>query len=84
MDKLNYTSHELAARVGKAPKDFTKKDIIDFIISEGIRHINFQYPAGDGRLKTLNFVINDAAYLDEIPSTTVLTRKNIAFCPVRL
>ena len=68
MDKLNYTSHELAARIGKAPKDFTKKDIIDFIISEGIRHINFQYPAGDGRLKTLNFVINDAAYLDEILS----------------
>ena len=27
MDKLNYTSHELAARIGKAPKDFTKKDI---------------------------------------------------------
>ena len=68
MDKLNYTSHELAARIGKAPKDFTKKDIIDFIVSEGIRHINFQYPAGDGRLKTLNFVINDAAYLDEILS----------------
>ena len=68
MDKLNYTSHELAARIGKMPKDFTKKDIIDFIVSEGIRHINFQYPAGDGRLKTLNFVINDAAYLDEILS----------------
>ena len=68
MDKLNYTSHELAARIGKMPKDFTKKDIIDFIISEEIRHINFQYPAGDGRLKTLNFVINDAAYLDEILS----------------
>ena len=68
MDKLNYTSHELAERIGKMPNDFTKKDIIDFIITEGIRHINFQYPAGDGRLKTLNFVINDAAYLDEILS----------------
>ena len=68
MDKLNYTSHELAARIGKLPKDFTKKDIVDFIIAEEIRHINFQYPAGDGRLKTLNFVINDAAYLDEILS----------------
>jgi len=68
MDKLNFTSHELASRIGKLPKDFTKQDIIDFIISEDIRHINFQYPAGDGRLKTLNFVINDAAYLDEILS----------------
>ena len=68
MDKLNYTSHELANSIGKMPKDFTKKDIIDFIISQGIRHINFQYPAGDGRIKTLNFVINNAAYLDEILS----------------
>lgn len=68
MDKLNYTSHELANRIGKLPKDFTKKDIVDFIMSEDIRHINFQYPAGDGRIKTLNFVINDAAYLDEILS----------------
>ena len=46
MDKLNYTSHELAARIGKMPKDFTKKDIIDFIIDNEIRHVNFQYPAG--------------------------------------
>ncbi|MBQ4328705.1 MAG: glutamine synthetase [Lentisphaeria bacterium] len=68
MDKLNYTCHELANRIGKLPKDFTKKDIIDFIIADGIRHINFQYPAGDGRIKTLNFVINDAAYLEEILS----------------
>ena len=68
MADLNYTSHELSARIGKAPKDFTKKDIIDFIIAEEIRHVNFQYPAADGRLKTLNFVINDAAYLDEILS----------------
>ena len=28
--------------------------------------INFMYPAADGRLKTLNFVINNAAYLDAI------------------
>ena len=26
--------------------------------------VNFMYPAGDGRLKTLNFVINDADDLD--------------------
>lgn len=28
--------------------------------------VNFMYPAADGRLKTLNFVINDVAYLDAI------------------
>ena len=68
MDTLNYSCRSLVDKIGKMPKDFTKKDIIDLVISENIRHINFQYPAGDGRLKTLNFVINDADYLDEILS----------------
>ena len=63
-----YSMNAVAEKIGKAPADFTKKDIIDFIMAEGIRHINFQYPAGDGRLKTLNFVINDGDYLDEILS----------------
>ena len=62
----DYSYHSLSAEIGKDPKEFTKQDIISFIKKEGIRHINFQYPAGDGRLKTLNFVINDGDYLDEI------------------
>ena len=68
MDALNYSCRSLVDKIGKKPCDFTKQDIIDLVISENIRHINFQYPAGDGRLKTLNFVINDADYLDEILS----------------
>ena len=68
MNTFNYSCRSLVDKIGKMPKDFTKKDIIDLVISENIRHINFQYPAGDGRLKTLNFVINDADYLDEILS----------------
>ena len=63
-----YSMNSVAEKIGKAPAGFTKKDVIDFIMAEGIRHINFQYPAGDGRLKTLNFVINDGDYLDEILS----------------
>ena len=65
---IDYNSNELAVKIGKLPQDFTKSDIINFIREEEIRHINFQYPAGDGRLKTLNFVINDADYLNEILS----------------
>ena len=68
MSTIDYTSHTLAERIGKDPKDFRKSDIISFIREEGIRHINFLYPAGDGRLKTLNFVINDGDYLEEILS----------------
>ena len=68
METLNYSCRSLVDKIGKMPKDFTKKDIINLVMSENIRHINFQYPAGDGRLKTLNFVINDADYHDEILS----------------
>ncbi|MCY6361573.1 glutamine synthetase beta-grasp domain-containing protein [Bacteroides thetaiotaomicron] len=37
-----------------------------FYSENNIRMVNFMYPAADGRLKTLNFVINNAAYLDAI------------------
>ena len=52
--------------MGKPAKEFTKADICHFIRENGIRMVNFMYPAGDGRLKTLNFVINNAPYLDTI------------------
>ena len=64
----NYSFRSLVDEIGKTPEKFTKKDIIKFIRDNEIRHINFQYPAGDGRLKTLNFVINDGDYLEEILS----------------
>lgn len=47
-------------------RDFTREDIIGFIVENEIEMVNFMYPAGDGRLKTLNFVINDLAYLETI------------------
>ncbi|MDE5653593.1 MAG: glutamine synthetase family protein [Muribaculaceae bacterium] len=50
----------------KLPQEFMKEDIIRFVEENGIRMINFMYPADDNRLKTLNFVINDEEYLDSI------------------
>lgn len=50
----------------KAPEQFRRADIIRFVKENGIRMINFMYPADDGRLKTLNFVINSTEYLDSI------------------
>ncbi len=52
----------------KDPAMFRKEDIIRYVEENGIRMINFMYPADDNRLKTLNFVINDAEYLDSILS----------------
>jgi glutamine synthetase len=53
----------------KYPKDFTKSDIIKYIIENGIEMLNFRYVGGDGRLKTLNFVVYNQEQLDEILSS---------------
>ena len=58
--------NRVVAYLGKPCQEFTKADIIRYIAENGVRMVNFMYPAGDGRLKTLNFVINNAAYLDAI------------------
>ena len=63
---LALNPNKLVAALGKPCCEFTKADIIKYIKDEGIRMVNFMYPAGDGRLKTLNFVINNEAYLDAI------------------
>ncbi|MBR4492721.1 MAG: glutamine synthetase, partial [Bacteroidales bacterium] len=52
----------------KNPQDFTKADIIRYIEENEIRMLNFRYVAGDGRLKSLNFVLTDSDYLNQILS----------------
>lgn len=64
--ELSMSPHSLVAFLQKPASEFTKADIITYIQKNDIRMINFMYPAADGRLKTLNFVINNAAYLDAI------------------
>ncbi len=67
MDKtLLMNSNRLVAFLQKPAEEFTKADIINYISANGIEMVNFMYPAGDGRLKTLNFVINNAEYLETI------------------
>ena len=63
---LSLNPNKIVAYLQKPCKEFTKADIVRYIKETGIRMVNFMYPAGDGRLKTLNFVINNEAYLDAI------------------
>lgn len=58
----------LVGYLEKPSKVFTKEDIIRVIREKEIRMVNFMYPGGDGRLKTLNFVVNDINYLETILS----------------
>jgi glutamine synthetase len=63
---LKMVPNKLVGMIGKPAKEFTKQDIMKVVEENEIQMVNFMYPAGDGRLKTLNFVINDRDYLDNI------------------
>ena len=60
--ELEMTPNKLEKFCGKPASGFTKEDIIRYIYGNDIQMVNFMYPAGDGRLKTLNFVINNAGH----------------------
>ena len=63
---MDIRSNTMPALLGKPAAAFTLEDIMGFVKENGIGMINFMYPAADGRLKTLNFVITDEAYLHSI------------------
>lgn len=64
--KINLCPNKVVQYLQKEPNEFRKSDIIRFVKENGIEMINFMYPAGDQRLKTLNFIINSEEYLDSI------------------
>ncbi|MDA3838586.1 MAG: glutamine synthetase family protein [Candidatus Delongbacteria bacterium] len=66
MNDLSLCPNKIAKYLNKLPNDFTKSDIIKFIVENEIIMLNFRYVGGDGRLKTLNFIINGLEHLEEI------------------
>jgi glutamine synthetase len=70
-DKLNteMNQNHLVQYLNKPAKDFTKSDIIKFVRDKDIRLVNFRYAGSDGRLKTLNIVINSLSHLDQLLSS---------------
>ena len=64
--KISLSKNEVVCFLQKAPADFTCEDLVHYIIENDIQMVNFMYPAADGRLKTLNFVINNLEYLETI------------------
>jgi len=54
--------------LGKPPEEFTKQDLVKFIEENDIEAVNFRHLGGDGRLKTLNFVISSKSQLDRLLS----------------
>ncbi len=66
--KQNYSANPMVAEIGKPQSEFTKADIIKFILDNGIEMVNFRYCGADGRLKTLNFCFSSTEQLDSILS----------------
>lgn len=64
--EIEMSPNRLVAFLGKPCREFTMEDIVRYVSEEGVKMVNFMYPAADGRLKTLNFVINDMEHLETI------------------
>ncbi len=62
--RIELNPNKIVQYLGKPSEEFAKKDLIKFIEENEIETINFRYVAGDGRLKTLNFMITSKAQLD--------------------
>jgi glutamine synthetase len=65
-ENIELSPNRIVRAVGKPAQDLTKKDIIQFVEKHEIRMVNLRYVGGDGRLKTLDFVINSKAHLDRV------------------
>lgn len=59
----------LVQYLNKPSSEFTRADLIRYIEDHDVEMINFRYVAWDGRLKTLNFIINSREHLDNILAT---------------
>ncbi len=67
-DTAEMNTNQIAQFLGKPAKEFTKLDLIKFIEDKKIEMVNFRYVGGDGRLKSLNFVVTSRAHLDRLLS----------------
>ncbi len=67
-DTVGMNMNKVVQFLGKPAEEFTKQDLVRFIEDKKIEMVNFRYMGGDGRLKTLNFVITSKAQLDGLLS----------------
>lgn len=63
-DITEMNPNPLVQYLNKPSKDFTRDDIIKYIEDHNIEMVNLRYVGWDGRLKTLNFIINSRRHLE--------------------
>ncbi len=67
--EFSFRANLLERFLEKPSKDFTRKDIVRFVVGNNIKRLNFRYVAEDGKLKLLNFVIHSIEYLEVMLAT---------------
>ena len=67
--EIRLNPNPLVQFLKKPTSEFTRQDIIYFIEENEIEMINFRYVGEDGKLKSLNFVINSKQHLEDLLST---------------
>lgn len=65
---IQMNPNSLVQYLQKPAREFTKQDIIRYCEDNDVEFINFHYCGWDGKLKTLNFVIQSVDHLDNILS----------------
>ena len=63
---FHFNLNPLVRFLQKPAGEFTREDLIRFCEAHKVQTLNFRYIAGDGRLKTLNFVITSRNHLEDI------------------
>jgi len=63
---FSFNPNPLVRYLQKPAELFTREDLIKYIEGNRIQQLNFRYVAGDGRLKTLNFLITGHEHLESI------------------
>ena len=66
--KIAMNPNLLVQYLQKPAAEFTRQDIIRYCEENEVEFINFHYCGWDGKLKTLNFVVNNVAHLESILS----------------
>lgn len=63
---ISMNPNPLVQYLNKPSSAFTRADLIRYIEDNNIEMLNFRYVAWDGRLKSLNFIINSRDHLESI------------------
>ena len=61
-----HSSHAVAQYLDKPQRDITREDLVRYVKRNEIQFVQFRHVGGDGRLKTLSFVVESERQLERL------------------